>query len=161
MPAVGVRAASLAVCGAFCHCSCGNRHHRPNAVPVCGCALTGAEARRLRNINVASLRCPSRCVCPPTRVFSLAPRLHQAPKGYAPHLVKVWKSWVFTTGQTTRTVSPFEYNVVGSLLRNFGGKLKHKVTDNFWDVAPGVGAGVACVLITKQARASYLASHRS
>ncbi len=85
----------------------------------------------------------------------------QAPKGYAPHLMKLWKSYVFTSGQTTRTISPFEVDVVGSLFRNFGYKVKHKVTDNFWDVAPGVLAGVGVVLGAKSARASYLHSHRS
>ncbi len=48
-------------------------------------------------------------------------------KGYMPHLMKVWKSYVFTTGQTIKTVSPFEVNVIGSLVTNVGAKLRHKV----------------------------------
>jgi hypothetical protein len=50
--------------------------------------------------------------------------------GYAPHLMKVWKTYVFTTGQTIRTVSPFEINVMGSLVKNVGEKFKHKVSQH-------------------------------
>lgn len=81
-------------------------------------------------------------------------------KGYAPHLMKVWKAYTFTTGQTIRTVSPFEVNVIGSLVKNVGEKVKHKVVDNFWDVAPGVLTGVATVLFVKSQRKSYLFHHR-
>ncbi len=75
--------------------------------------------------------------------------------------MKVWKNYTFVTGATTRTLSPFEVNVVGSLFKNFGEKVKHKFTDNFWDVAPGVLTGVGIVTGTIAARKSYLHSHRS
>lgn len=81
--------------------------------------------------------------------------------GYAPHLQKVWKSYVYTTGQTIRTVSPFEVNVIGSLVKNVGEKFKHKVTDNFLDVAPGLLTGVGVVFLVKKKRSDYLFSHRA
>ena len=84
-----------------------------------------------------------------------------AVKGYSPQLMKVWKVYRFTTGMTTRTVSPFEANVFGSLFANIGGKLKHKVVDNFWDVAPGLLTGVGTVFFIKAQRKAYLHSHRA
>lgn len=81
--------------------------------------------------------------------------------GYMPHLMKVWKSYAFVSGQTTRSLSPFEVNVLGSLFSNLGGKLKHKVVDNFADVAPGVLAGVGTLFLVKGIRKQHLYSHRS
>ncbi len=85
----------------------------------------------------------------------------QAPSGYMPHLQKLWKSYVFQSGVVTRSVSPFEVNVLGSLFKDIGHKVKHRITDNFLDVAPGLAAGVGVVVFAKSARASYLHSHRS
>ena len=53
-----------------------------------------------------------------------------------PHLKKVWKTYSYQRGQRTQQLSPFEIDVLGPLFRNVGEKLKHKVEDNIWDVAP-------------------------
>eukprot|EP00567_Pseudictyota_dubia_P007939 CAMPEP_0197454288 /NCGR_PEP_ID=MMETSP1175-20131217/37500_1 /TAXON_ID=1003142 /ORGANISM="Triceratium dubium, Strain CCMP147" /LENGTH=92 /DNA_ID=CAMNT_0042987839 /DNA_START=33 /DNA_END=308 /DNA_ORIENTATION=+ len=79
-----------------------------------------------------------------------------AVKGYMPHLMKVWKSYNYTVGMTTRTISPFNVDVVGSLFRNAGGKLKHKVVDNAADVLPGILFGIGTYTVTNQVRKSHL-----
>jgi Cytochrome b-c1 complex subunit 8 len=84
-----------------------------------------------------------------------------AVKGYMPHLMKVWKAYVFTSGQKTQMLSPYEINVIGSLFKDVGGKVKHKVVDNFWDVAPGLLTGVGTLFFVKSQRKAYLYHHRA
>lgn len=54
-------------------------------------------------------------------VARLAPKI----KGdIPPNMVKWWKSYTPFHGQVTRTVTPFNVNVVGSLFHNAPSKLK-------------------------------------
>jgi hypothetical protein len=51
--------------------------------------------------------------------------------------------------------------VLGPLFRNMGANLRHKVEDNFWDVAPPLVFYSGLVYVVKQIRADILYHHRS
>ena len=67
----------------------------------------------------------------------------------------------YQQGQRTQQLSPFEIDVLGPLFRNMGANLRHKVEDNFWDVAPPVAFYTALVYVVKQIRADILYHHRA
>ena len=67
----------------------------------------------------------------------------------------------YQKGQRTQQLSPFEIDVLGPLFRNMGANLRHKVEDNFWDVAPPLVFYSGLVYVVKQIRADILYHHRS
>jgi len=67
----------------------------------------------------------------------------------------------YQQGQRTQQLSPFEIDVLGPLFRNMGANLRHKVEDNFWDVAPPIAFYSALVYVVKQIRADILYHHRA
>ena len=72
---------------------------------------------------------------------------------------------LFTLFQYTRNVriqqlSPFEVDLIGPLFKNQIEKIKHKVEDNFWDVAPPVIFFVCLIAYVKQQRKEVLLHHR-
>lgn len=78
----------------------------------------------------------------------------------SPHLKKVWASYSFTRNQRVQMLSPFEVDTLGPLFSNIGPKLKHKIEDNFWDVAPSVLFFVLLVTFVKAKRQDMLVHHR-
>lgn len=78
----------------------------------------------------------------------------------APNLQKHWKSYTYTRNQRIRQLSPFELDVLGPLFRDIPAKIKHKVEDNFWDVAPPVIFFIALVQFVKWKRHQMLLEHR-
>jgi len=67
----------------------------------------------------------------------------------------------YQKGQRTQQLSPFEIDVLGPLFRNMGANLRHKVEDNFWDVAPPLVFYSGLVYVVKQIRADILYHHRA
>mmetsp|Transcript_16609 Transcript_16609/g.23486 ORF Transcript_16609/g.23486 Transcript_16609/m.23486 type:complete len:90 (+) Transcript_16609:119-388(+) len=51
-------------------------------------------------------------------------------------LVKWWKGYAPVHGLVTRTISPYRQDFITPWVKEWPGKLKHKVTDNFFDVVP-------------------------
>ena len=51
--------------------------------------------------------------------------------------------------------------MLGPLFRNMGANLRHKVEDNFWDVAPPLVFYSTLVYVVKQIRADILYHHRA
>lgn len=85
-----------------------------------------------------------------------------APKGKVPiNMQKWWNAYTPMTGQVTRSMSPFHYNVLGSLFKDAPTKLTHKVTDNLFDVAPGLLTGVAVVMWAEWKHEDIARHHRS
>ena len=66
----------------------------------------------------------------------------------------------FTRNQRVQMLSPFEVDTLGPLFSNIGPKLKHKIEDNFWDVAPSVLFFVLLVTFVKAKRQDMLVHHR-
>lgn len=66
----------------------------------------------------------------------------------------------YTRNQKIKQLSPFEVDIVGPLFRDLAGKLKHKLEDNFFDVAPAFIFYGALVTTVKSVRASIMLHHR-
>eukprot|EP00500_Bicosoecida_sp_ms1_P000548 CAMPEP_0203812898 /NCGR_PEP_ID=MMETSP0115-20131106/4414_1 /ASSEMBLY_ACC=CAM_ASM_000227 /TAXON_ID=33651 /ORGANISM="Bicosoecid sp, Strain ms1" /LENGTH=96 /DNA_ID=CAMNT_0050721753 /DNA_START=69 /DNA_END=359 /DNA_ORIENTATION=+ len=85
----------------------------------------------------------------------------KAPKGNVPpNMAKWWKAYTPFHGQVTRQVSPFNLNQVSSLFHNAPSKLKHKVTDNIFDVAPALVASIAFYSYAEWKHADIAFHHR-
>ena len=78
-----------------------------------------------------------------------------------PRLCPLSRADSYQQGQRTQQLSPFEIDVRGPLFRNMGANLRHKVEDNFWDVAPPIAFYTALVYVVKQIRADILYHHRA
>jgi hypothetical protein len=76
-------------------------------------------------------------------------------------LKKIWKSYSYKKGERTQQLSPYEIDVLGPLFRNIGEKLKHKVEDNIWDVAPPIIFYMGLVWTVKEIRKDILYHHRA
>mmetsp|Transcript_16987 Transcript_16987/g.20972 ORF Transcript_16987/g.20972 Transcript_16987/m.20972 type:complete len:88 (-) Transcript_16987:304-567(-) len=59
----------------------------------------------------------------------------------AVNLVKWWKAYVPVKGQVTRTISPFQQDVLTPFIKSAPEQLKHKITDNLLDVGPALLLG--------------------
>ena len=66
----------------------------------------------------------------------------------------------FTRNQKIQQLSPFEVDIVGPLFRDLAGKLKHKLEDNFFDVAPAFIFYGGLVTFVKRTRANMMLHHR-
>lgn len=77
-----------------------------------------------------------------------------------PAMMKTWKSYTFMRDQKIKQLSPFEVDIVGPLFRDLAGKLKHKLEDNFLDVAPAFIFYGVMVAGVKNLRASMMLHHR-
>ena len=88
-------------------------------------------------------------------------RAHALQIQSAPHLKKTWKSYSYKKGERTQQLSPYEIDVLGPLFRNIGEKLKHKVEDNIWDVAPPILFYMGLVWTVKEIRKDILYHHRA
>lgn len=94
-------------------------------------------------------------------VISLSTSAHALQIQSAPHLKKIWKSYSYKKGERTQQLSPYEIDVLGPLFRNIGEKLKHKVEDNIWDVAPPIIFYMGLVWTVKEIRKDILYHHRA
>jgi hypothetical protein len=88
-------------------------------------------------------------------------RAHALQIQSAPHLKKTWKSYSYKKGERTQQLSPYEIDILGPLFRNIGEKLKHKVEDNIWDVAPPILFYMGLVWTVKEIRKDILYHHRA
>ena len=66
---------------------------------------------------------------PPFSIVSLATQTERA---------KLWKYHRRNDGQVTQTLSPFAQDINGSLFHNAPAKALKRVTDNIFDVLPGI-----------------------
>jgi hypothetical protein len=94
--------------------------------------------------------CWGRLTTPPGPAAS-HPALPRAPP--PPRRAQLWKSYAYTRNQRIQQLSPFEVDVLGPLFRDIGGKVKHKLEDNFLDVAPPLLFFIGLVAFVKEKRA--------
>ena len=64
------------------------------------------------------------------------PRAAPPPTAAAPAAPPPPSRAQYTRNQRIQQLSPFELDIMGPFFRNVGEKIKHKVEDNVWDVAP-------------------------
>ncbi|GBG32123.1 Cytochrome b-c1 complex subunit 8 [Hondaea fermentalgiana] len=59
-------------------------------------------------------------------------------KNVHPGLAKLWKKYKPINGLVTRTVSPYQQDFITPWVKTWPEKMKHKISDNLFDVGPGV-----------------------
>ena len=104
-----------------------------------------------RAAHAGSLRQP----CPVPRLLDRSAQRRLPP---APHPLPLAPQ--YTRAERVQQLSPFEIDVLGPLFRNVGDKIRHKVEDNFWDVAPAFLFFGTLVYAVKQLRQKMLRDHR-
>eukprot|EP00924_Labyrinthula_sp_SR-Ha-C_P001832 snap_masked-scaffold_148-processed-gene-0.2-mRNA-1 protein AED:0.06 eAED:0.16 QI:0/-1/0/1/-1/1/1/0/83 len=76
------------------------------------------------------------------------------------HLVKWWKSYQPVSGQMTRTLSPFQQDIITPLFRHMPENAVRRFTDNVLDVAPSVILGVSVIYWANSTFAAEQKKHR-
>lgn len=78
-----------------------------------------------------------------------------------PYTKKLWKTYSFQRGLKEQTLSPFELNVTGGLLKTAFEKTRFKIQDNIWYWGPTTLAFGAMLAYVGKLRKDFVHSHRS
>mmetsp|Transcript_40 Transcript_40/g.54 ORF Transcript_40/g.54 Transcript_40/m.54 type:complete len:88 (+) Transcript_40:208-471(+) len=86
-----------------------------------------------------------------------------APKGVTPaiNMVKWWKSYIPIKYQVTRTISPFQQDVITPFIKNAPKQIQHKISDNLLDVGPALLLGIGIVAWGDATYEAEMKKHRS
>ena len=81
-------------------------------------------------------------------------------KNVSPGLTMWWKKYQNQSGMVTRSVSPYRQDLLTGWVKKWPENIKHKITDNFWDVGPAALLFFGTISWGNSTYASEMKKHR-